>query len=179
MKILPVIIFSFLLFSCSIFEFGYFYITDGSSNRGKLEGRVFKSKYTKYEIGPLPEGWKRIDIKGGDIAFWNKALGGTITVDSTCEKNLGSDPEALAENLLAGVTDRELIEKRNLGVDGEEAFEGVYTGRIGKFPIKVGAIVLRKGNCVYDLTYASAPDNFQQGVNIFRDFVLGFKVLPK
>ncbi len=179
MKILPLIIFSFFLASCSIFEFGYFYIADGNSDGGKLKGRVFESKYTKYEIGPLPEDWKRIEVKGGDIAFWNKFLRGTITVDSTCKKNLGSDSEALAESLLAGVTDRELIEKRNLGVDGEEAFEGIYTGRVGKAPIKVGAIVFRKGKCVYDLTYTSAPDNFQQGFSLFRDFVSGFKVLSK
>ena len=43
--------------------------------------------------------------------------------------------------------------------------------------IKLECYVIKKNNCVYDLSYSAPPDRFAQGVSEFVRFVKGFAVL--
>ena len=165
--------------SCSVVKFARYYASADSS-KGVLKGRLYQTDSTSYEIGELADGWKRINIKGGDLAFWNKKLGSTITVNSTCNKDnkeVKYSLKALSDSLLLGISDKELIHREEIAVDGEKALESVYRGKLDKTSVKINTVVLKKGNCFYDLSYASSPDGFEAGIAEFREFVSQFKVI--
>lgn len=178
MKRLSVILIFFvaLFSSCSIVKFARFYAS-ADTPKGKLTGRVYESKFTSYEIGKLSDNWKEIKIDGGDIAFWNGNVGATITVDSTCNQKGKYSLKALSEPLVIGIADKQMVERNELSIDGEKALESIYLGKLDNVSIKLSAVVLKKGSCVYDLTYASSPDNFDRGLGDFKEFVSRFKVL--
>jgi hypothetical protein len=172
---------SFILFfnSCSVARFAQYYASADSSS-GKLSGRVYNTKDTSYEIGELPDGWKRINIEGGDLAFWNDKLGATITVNSTCNRNgkkVNYSLKALTNSLLIGITDKKLVQTGEKTINGQIALRSDYEGKLDKIPVKIGAIVLKKDNCYYDLTYASSPGSFNEGLPDFEQFASEFKLI--
>src|SRR3990170_1819563 len=81
------VFFSVFFSSCSVIKFARYYASADNSSSGKLSGQVYESKDTIYEIGKLSDKWKRINIKGGDLAFWDEAIQATITVNSTIHRH--------------------------------------------------------------------------------------------
>ncbi|GBD38198.1 hypothetical protein HRbin37_00443 [bacterium HR37] len=168
-----------LMASCSVVRFARYYASS-DTDEGKFKGRVYRSRDTAYSIGVLSEGWKRIDLRGGDIAFWNEALKATITVNSTCNERIGNEPlNNLVDSLLVGFSDKELERKEEVTVSGQRAIDTVYRGKVKDTYVKLNIVVLKKDNCVYDLTYASLPESFDLGIGEFREFVSQFRILKK
>ncbi|HEX3034535.1 MAG TPA: hypothetical protein VHT73_05280 [Thermodesulfobacteriota bacterium] len=164
------------LSSCSVFKFAKYYASADDNEDGKLKGRVYQSEYTSYEIGELSERWEKIKVGGGDVAFLNENIGATITVDSTCNKKGKYSLKALSESLLIGIEDKKLIQRNELTLSGENALSSIYTGKLDGVPLKINAIVFKKGNCIYDFTYTSSPDNFSNGFGDFHEFISNFEV---
>lgn len=169
------IFFAFFLSSCSVFKFAKYYAS-ADNEGGEFKGRAYRSEYTSYQIGELSDQWKRVKIEGGDAAFLNESIGATITVDSTCNKKGKYSLKALSESLLIGIEDKTLIQRDELTVSGENALSSIYTGKLDGIPLKISAVVFKKGNCIYDFTYTSSPDNFSSGFGDFGEFISKFEV---
>ena len=170
------IFFVALFNSCSIVKFARYYAS-ADTPKGKLTGQLYESKFTSYEIGKLSDKWNEIKIEGGDLAFWNGEVGATITVNSTCNQKGKYSLKALSEPLVIGIADKQMVGRNELSIDGEKALESIYLGKLDNVSVKLSAVVLKKGRCVYDLTYASSPDDFDRGFGDFKEFASQFKVL--
>ncbi len=164
--------------SCSIAKFVGYYASAGSGDKGKLKGQVYTSESTSYRIGSLPDGWKRIDIEGGDLAFSNAPKDSTITVNSTCdERKMKYSLKALSESLIVGVKDKKAESRRETQIDGQQALSTIYTGSLDNKPVMIETRVFKKNDCVYDFTYASSPAGFDSGAQAFDEFISQFRVL--
>ena len=174
-----VIIYLSVLFlnSCSIVKFVGYYTSADSGNDGNLRGLVYTSEDTTYRIGALPGDWKRLDIEGGDLAYNSLLSDSTITVNSTCDpKKKNYSLKALSESLLIGIKDKKALNREETLVDGQKALSSIYTGSINDTPVKIETVVFRKGDCIYDFTYASPPDSFDDGEVVFKEFISQFRV---
>ncbi|MEQ9618097.1 MAG: hypothetical protein RIG61_02860 [Deltaproteobacteria bacterium] len=164
--------------SCSVVKFIGYYRSADSGNDGKLDGLVYTSDDTTYRIGALPGDWKRLDIEGGDLAYNSLLSDSTITVNSTCDpKKKNYSLKALSESLLIGIKDKKAVKREETSVDGQKALSSIYTGSINGAPVKIETVVFRKGECIYDFTYASPPDSFDDGEAVFEEFISQFRVL--
>lgn len=167
-----------LLTSCSLTRFVGYYASAGSGDKGKLDGNIYTSENTSYKIGTLPPDWKRIKIKGGDLAFSNPPKDSTITVNSTCDpKKKNYSLKALSESLIIGIKDKKAQRREETVVDGQKALQSLYTGTLNEVPVNIETVVFRKGDCIYDFTYASSPDSFESDITVFDEFVSEFRVL--
>lgn len=172
------LVFIVCLNSCSVTRFIGYYASAGSNNSGELKGQVFQTDNTSYRIGTLPNSWKRNNIEGGDLAYSNTQFDATMTVNSTCnEKKKNYSLKALSESLLIGIRGKEALEREEIIVDGQKALKTIYIGRLDNVPIKITTVVLKKGICIYDFTYASSPEHFEIGIVDFNNFVSQFKAL--
>lgn len=169
----------FLLSSCSIAKFAKYYAgADTHSSSGSLHGLFYEKEDTAYTIGGLPETWKRIEIEGGDLAFLNQRDNSTITVNSTCNKNKTKySLKALSNTLLIGIDDKKLIKSSERTVSGEIALQRIYEGNISGVPIKISTVVVKKGDCLYDMSYSSTRDKFDNRFGEFNEFVSRFKIM--
>ena len=175
-----VIILSAALFlgSCSIAKFVGYYASSGSGDKGELNGQVYTSENTSYHIGSLPEGWKRIKIEGGDIAFTDTYNDSTITVNTTCdERKMKYSLKALSESLIVGMKDKKAQPRTETEIDGQPALSNIYTGSLDNVPVMIETRVFKKKDCVYDFTYASSPEKFDSGAQVFNEFISQFRVL--
>lgn len=167
-----------LLSSCSIARFVGYYASAGSDDGGSLDGLVYTTDETSYKIGVLPSDWKRIGIKGGDLAFSNAVKDATITVNSTCDpKKKNYSLKALSESLIIGIKDKEAQKREETTVDGQKALQSLYTGTLNGVPVNIETVVFRKGDCIYDFTYASPQDSFESDIAVFDEFISEFRVL--
>jgi hypothetical protein len=173
--------FFFLFSSCSIAKFAKYYAgaeSSGDSSPGSLKGLYYEGDDTSYIIGRLPDTWKRIEIKGGDLAFLKPQDNSTITVNSTCDKNkIKYSLRALSNTLLIGIDDKKLIESSERKVSGEISLQRIYEGNVSGVPIKISTVVLKKGDCIYDMSYSSTRDNFDNWFGEFNEFVSRFKIM--
>jgi hypothetical protein len=169
----------FLLNSCSIARFARYYAgADSYSSSGSLHGLYYENEDTAYIIGSLPDTWNRIEIKGGDLAFLKSQDNSTITVNSTCDKNkMKYSLKALSNTLVIGIDDKKLIESSEPKVSGEISLQRIYEGNVSGVPIKISTVVVKKGDCIYDLSYSSARDNFDNWFGEFNEFVSQFKIM--
>ncbi|MCH8029941.1 MAG: hypothetical protein IH874_08435 [Candidatus Dadabacteria bacterium] len=161
--------------SCSLARFVKIY-AGHSPNSGELQGRVFISRDTDYEIGELPPGWTRIKVEGGDLAFYNQDIGATITVNSICGKPRYSY-EAIMDALFIGIKDKEEVSRDEPLIDGERGLGVVVKGVIDGVPVVLRGVVVRKGGCVYDFTYGAMPQGFEVGRGEYEGFINGFRVI--
>ena len=168
----------FFLNSCSIARFVGYYASAGSDNNGRLDGQIYSTDDTSYKIGSLPPEWKRINIKGGDLAFSNPPKDSTITVNSTCDpKKMNYSLKALSESLIIGIKDKKAQKREDTAVDGQKALQTLYTGTLNGVPVNIETVVFRKGECIYDFTYASSPDSFESDIMVFNEFISQFRIL--
>ncbi len=172
-----IVFFSVFFNSCSVVKFARYYASADNSSSGKLRGQVYESKDTTYEMGKLSDNWKRINIKGGDLAFFNEMNQSTITVNSTCKIKANYSLKALSNSLLIGFKEKKMVEEKEIIISGEKALEGIYLGKLDSASVKLSAAVFKKDSCVYDFTYASSPDGFESGYSEFKNFLSQFKVI--
>lgn len=166
------------LSSCGVTKFVGYYASADDEKSGKLDGQVFQTDDTSYRIGTLPAYWTRTEVKGGDLSFHSSAMNATLTVNSTCnEKKKNYSLKALSESLLIGIKGKEALDRKEITVDSQKALRTIYIGSLNNVPITIATVVLKKGICVYDFTYASSPANFELGIVDFDTFVSQFKAL--
>ena len=163
--------------SCSVIKFARYYASADNSSSGKLSGQVYESKDTIYEIGKLSDKWKRIDVKGGDLAFWDEAIQAAITVNSTCNIKANYSLKALSNSLLIGIRDKQMVEEKEITISSEKALESIYLAKMDNDSVKLCAVVMRNDTCIYDFTYTSSPDKFDSGFSEFKDFLSQFRVI--
>src|SRR3972149_1810893 len=177
-SLLTIFVFFTVFFSsCSVIKFARYYASADNSSSGKLSGQVYESKDTIYEIGKLSDKWKRINIKGGDLAFWDEAVQATITVNSTCDIKANYNLKALSKFVSYRYKDKQMVEEKEITISGEKALESIYLAKMDNDSVKLCAVVMKNDTCIYDFTYTSSPDKFDIGFSEFKDFLSQFRVI--
>ena len=139
--------------------------------------RMSKRDEGRYNTGlPDPAEWTRVKPGGADRAWWNQQLAATIYTDSNCHKRYHDAPlPNMMTHLLHGLMSVEDLEERQLSLAGREALLVVRKGELDGAAVQVGAVVLKKGSCSYDLVYIAPPANFQAGWDSYWAVVSTFQ----
>jgi len=145
---------------------------------GGLSGDVFRGEGYAFRIGPLGEGWQRVEASHTALAFRDDADGATIAVNGRCGVDGEDVPLAsLTQHLFIRFTEREILEQAVLPFDKREAMRTVIRAKLDGVPMKFAVWVLKKDGCVYDLAYMAAPPRFDRGAAEFDRFVRGFSTI--
>lgn len=130
----------------------------------------------RFQLGALGGGWKAVDPGGADLAWYNAGLLGSIYADSNCNKRhddatLHDSMRHLTAGLLAGAPLRE----EELRLDGRAALMRVYDVTLDGVALRMGAAVLNKDTCTYDVVYLAPTARFEDGWSDFVGAVAGFE----
>jgi hypothetical protein len=145
---------------------------------GGLSGDVYRGEGYAFRIGPLGEGWRRVEAGHTALAFRDESDGGTIVVNGRCGVDGEDVPlEALTQHLFIRFTEREILEQAIVPFDKREAMRTVIRAKLDGVPMKFAVWVLKKDGCVYDLAYMASPTRFDRGAADFDRFVRGFSTV--
>ena len=137
----------------------------GHSGR-RLEGR--------YSLGDPGAGWSPVRPGSADKAWYNAELSASIYADSNCGARFDDAPLGrLADSLTLGVAGSKVREEART-VDGREALLRVVDGALDGVAVRLGALVLKKDKCIYDVVYIAPPGTFDAGEAAFEAVASAF-----
>jgi hypothetical protein len=144
---------------------------------GTFADWVYRDSQTAYRVGPLPAGWERVDLKGGNVAF-RHGSGGSILANGLCTGVKDVPLDVLTNQALFGLEQKQEMSRETFTLDGRAAERTRLTGALDGVPVELELVVLKKDNCTYDLQLVAAPGApFDARVADFDAFVAGFHEL--
>jgi hypothetical protein len=144
--------------------------------RESLENGVLRKGDLTLQIGPVPAGWRRVQVDGGDLAYRDDARSGSVLLDTRCSRRDDAPLATLTGHLVMGTTDRQYEKQEVVPFDGREALHTLMRARLDGVPMQYDIYVLKKDGCVHDIVYVAAPDRFADGAAEFERFALGLRV---
>lgn len=114
-----------------------------------------------------------------DLVFQSKKTGAIISLNSACRpkhKDLNAELSELTDLLFLSVTDVKKREQKSIEISGIPALETQIFGKMDGKDIRMNTVVLKKGECIYDMLYISRPKFYDNGKLTFGKFVSSFKV---
>jgi len=134
------------------------------ASKGTWRDNVFESSKLKYTIGQPDANWEPVSFKGADAAWLSKRDDASLLISSGCEKKQDIPLAGLTGQLLIGLTDQNTIEQKTLQNSGRDALETQISAKIDGVPRRMMIFVMKKNDCVFDIVFASSPENFEENV---------------
>lgn len=142
--------------------------------RGGLRDGVFEKEGVRYRVGALPSGWRQVELEENDLALFAEGSPHAIAVNSTCEGHGDPSLQVLTSHLLFGFTDRHVLVQRAEPLDGREGLRSRVRAKLDGVPVELLLVVLKKDGCVYDFTYTSPPERFDEKRSAFEALLENF-----
>lgn len=131
-----------------------------------------KSKIYSYNAPAAP--WAKIDSGVDDVAFQNATTMAMMTIYSVCGQYQDLSLEELTKNIVVGVQEPSESAHKEFTIDGMPAMETTLSGKADGEPIKAIFTIIRSSTCVYDIIYASKPEQFDQGATDYNALIDSF-----
>ncbi|NIP30198.1 MAG: hypothetical protein GTN99_03510 [Candidatus Dadabacteria bacterium] len=142
-----------------------------------FKDNIFIKRDITYIVGDLNGDWERIDLKYGDLAYYNKNWNSTININSTCSSSKDYNYILLSDSLLSGLQNKKLIERSITSVNYEDALESKYYGDYENNRVKISVVVYKHDLCIYDFSYISNEMYFEKGYSEFKKFISDFRLI--
>jgi hypothetical protein len=144
----------------------------------QYEAGLYRGENVSFRVGPPPGHWRRLESDEALIAFRDDRSQATIAVNGRCHMDGDDVPlQALTHHLFLHFTDRELIEQRELRLDGRAALQTELVARLDGVPKHFLVYVLKKDGCVYDFLRIADTNSGASGEEEFRRFVASFEAV--
>jgi hypothetical protein len=142
--------------------------------RPRFADGVFRRGALAFRVGELPPPWRRVDARGGDLAWWQPDHDAAIATTGTCGGHGDAPLGVLVNDLLIGSTAREVLLEETIPFDGREARHEVVRVRVDGVPVVYDVYVMKKDGCVYDLVLVAPPRSYDSVADTFVAFVADF-----
>lgn len=154
-------------------------IEERSQNYGVMDLSTQNPQWSRLspeESGADPTNPKELhSTEISDVAFQAKESSSIISLNSACRPPQGRPEEKnlkeLTGLLFMGISDLTLLSEREILVQNHPALESTIQGSLQGEKMMLRTVVLRHGECTYDLIYMSKPRFFQQNETDFAHFV--------
>jgi hypothetical protein len=143
-------------------------------------GRFLNGAYVDEAKGfrvALPPGWERVPMEGADLALRQPGGGATLAVAASCPPAEEAEPAILTRHLLFGLRQREVLRQEPVSLDGATGLRTLVSARAAGAPILVQSVVVRRGDCLYDLLAVARPEAAAGGEAAFKALLGGWEFL--
>ncbi|MBI4512288.1 MAG: hypothetical protein HY698_21830 [Deltaproteobacteria bacterium] len=145
-----------------------------SPPRGRLMGSLYRRGEVNFHVGVPGPSWKRIEARGGDLAWFEPRATAIMSVTATCHGHKDPPLEVLRSDLLLGTRDRRYLLEERIVLDSRDALHSVVMVTLDGVPMVYDLYVLKKDGCVYDLSLVSPPESYDLVADEFQHFVGDF-----
>jgi hypothetical protein len=139
-----------------------------------LQGGVLVKGPLRIRLGPVPAGWRPVEVGGADLAYRDDAREGSAMFHVRCGGHDDDAPlSALTGHLIMGTTERDFVSQETLPFDHREAQHTLMRAKLDGVPMQYDIYVMKKDGCLYDLVYVAPPERFAAGAADFERFAQG------
>jgi hypothetical protein len=151
-------------------------LAGGCGHAQSFDEGVLRKGGLAVRIGPVPPGWRRIDVDGADLAFRDDERSGSALFNVRCgQRNDDAPLTVLTNHLVMGTTEREFDAQDTVPFDGREALHSLLRAKLDGVPMQYDIYVMKKDGCLYDLVYVAPPGRFADGAADFERFARGLR----
>jgi hypothetical protein len=145
---------------------------------GRFVNGAYLNEAKRFRV-ELPPGWVRIEMEGADLALRAPGGGVTLAVAASCPPAEEAEPPVLTRHLLFGLRQREFVRQEPVSLDGATGLKTQLRARAGAAgaAVLVEAVVVRRGNCLYDLLAVARPETSEGGAAGFEALLRGWQFL--
>lgn len=137
-------------------------LLNGCRSTGSLRDGVFQGHGVRYRVGDPGAGWQKNSLPDADIAWIYGDGLASLLINSRCVGTKDVPLEALASQLLIGMTEQDQISAVREQRSGREALETTSNARIDGVLQVWKSYVLKKDGCVYDIVLVADPQSLNQ-----------------
>jgi hypothetical protein len=128
-----------------------------------------------YNVGELPDDWKRLATRARTISFYNDAYLSSISTDAWCGRNIKDRTlDSLTGDMVTVLEERTFSDEKKLTLDGRGAIRQRITGEAEGVPTVIDLVTVRKGDCVFDFYLVSRGDAPVEATEDFESFFGAF-----
>jgi len=135
---------------------------------------VYRKGDVAFQVGTL-EGWERVRVRGNDLAFYREDAAAIIAVNGECTHAKDPPLRNLAMQTLIGFTDRDIVLEEVIPLDRREAMHMVVRAKLDGILRTISLYVMKKNECLYDLTLVAPPERHAELAVQFDRFATGFR----
>lgn len=141
-------------------------------------------KSRDYTVQTPPSPWHKlataddpgsIDAMKADLAFENPESGAIISLNSICRKYSPSSLEVLTNNLVRGISNREIQKRDEIEIAGAPALDTQFSGLVDGVPLNIRTVVMVRNSCSYDFIYVTVPEKELKNGSAFDSFLASFR----
>lgn len=148
----------------------------GGCSAVRVRDGVYRSD-KGYRVTVPATGWQVVEASRADLELRRADARAGILVYATCgRKARDRAPEDLERAILAGFSDRHVLERGTVAVNGRDARRLLLDARARPDGerMRLELVVVKGEACVHDLVYAAAPGDFPGGRPAFAAVLRSF-----
>src|SRR5690606_25049571 len=112
-------------------------------------------------------------------AYQSEADNSIISLNSACRPSFARQDQDLFDHtkqLLFGISDISFKSEEPITIQDTPALQTTIQGKLSGEPMMLRTVVLKHHDCLYDLMYISRPDNFENSIGEFDQFVSSLRL---
>lgn len=127
---------------------------------GRTANGVYVDEAKGFRVHLPQNDWHVVESSGVDLTIQNAGSAARMAVSASCPaRETGSLP-ALARHLLFGLRDVRRVRQEPILIDGVTGLDTEFIGTWEEKRVQVRSVVIREGNCLYDLFFVAPPERF-------------------
>lgn len=130
---------------------------------------------TGVQFAPPTEPFSLLPNTKADGAWQNKNNGNSISYYSTCNDPADPPLETVTKELFADLKDLKTLQSQTVTFNGREGLESEVEGQIDGVSTRIHALVYKKNNCLYTLSYIALTKSFDEDKGRFLEFMRSFQ----
>jgi len=149
-----------------------------TSKGGIFIDGIYKNRELKYQIGKLPDYWKRLDVDNYlNLAFYNIKNNAVIYVNGKCRGSSDLPLTIIRTHLLIGFRNKKIIKSQKIKIENREGLHSIIIATLDGVKRKIDYYIFKKNGCLYDLVLISTVEDFYENQKEFKYLVDNFKII--
>lgn len=134
-------------------------------------------KSEELEISFKHKDWQRIEADMADDAYKNTKNGNILIINSLCRKYDRTTLEQLTDNILAGLSDSSIIDRKSSNLFKRSSLRTIASGTLDGVKTHMIIEVVKKDRCIYDIVLITSDKKIASAhINDFEQLLNTMKV---
>ena len=152
---------------------GWVFLLSGCLSLNIGPAKPKKSDSVKYVAPPSP--FRDFESTNADHAWVNKRNGNSISFLSVCHDPADPSLEMATQDLFNDLSNTQVLKTEHLSFSSREALRSEVKGEIDGVPTQISALVFKKNDCIYTLSYVGVVKAYPEDHIRFETFLSSFE----
>ncbi len=140
----------------------------------RLAPETQRSKTIYYQPPSVP--FIVMSSHSADKAWIDSQTGNIISFQSICNESIDPDIGTILQKSTSELIDKKILKESQQEYNGRKSERFLVSGELDGVTVHLDFLFFKKNACNYTLNFVALPEHFDKGIEVFNNFIEGFKV---